>query len=290
MPGEVLEWLEPGSGQVFVDGTLGGGGHAVLLADAVGPSGMVIGIDRDPAAIERARRNLAGGRIMVVQGDYAELPEILSQLDVPAVNGILLDLGFSSDQLADSHRGFSFSSEGELDLRFDPTSGQPAWRLLERWSERELADVLFRYGEERYARRIARRLVERRTREPVRTAAALAAVVRGCVPRRGMRPVRGLDSATRTFQALRIAVNNELGRLAMALERMSDCLRPGGRLAVISYHSLEDRLVKQAFLQRDRYERLTRRPVRPGPAEVAVNPRSRSAKLRVARRPVAVES
>jgi 16S rRNA (cytosine1402-N4)-methyltransferase len=197
------------------------------------------------------------------------------------VDGILLDLGLSSDQLLDAERGFSFHSAGPLDLRFDPSRGEPAWKLVERLSAEHLANLIYRHGEERYSRRIARRIVETRRAAPIRTATDLARVVRQSVPRSH---TERIDPATRTFQALRIAVNEELKWLEVGLRRLPDCLRPGGRLAVISFHSLEDRLVKESFRDDARVDVLTRRPVRPTEEECAVNPRSRSAKLRVAER------
>lgn len=279
---EVLDWLRPAAGQVFVDGTLGGGGHTAALARRVGSEGLVIALDRDPAALAAAEQNLKGLAIKLVEANFAELPCVLAQLEIAAVDGVVLDLGLSSDQLADRERGFSFDSDGPLDLRFNPREGQPAWQLIERLSEERLADVIYQYGEERYSRRIARRIVERRREQPIRTAAELARLVRGCVPRRpgGER----IDAATRTFQALRIAVNDELKSLETALTCLPDCLRPGGRLAVISFHSLEDRRVKEAFRNDPRWQVLTRRPIRPGAEETQRNPRSRSAKLRVAAR------
>jgi 16S rRNA (cytosine1402-N4)-methyltransferase len=278
---EVVTWLRPAAGKTYVDGTLGGGGHARLLAEAVGPQGQVIGLDRDPAAIERAAAELHELPIQAIEANYSDLPEVLDELKLDAVDGILLDLGLSSDQLADPNRGFSFHSSGPLDLRFDTSRGEPAWKLVERLSAEHLADLIYRYGEERYSRRIARRIVDSRKANPIRTAADLARVVRQSVPR--SREER-IDPATRTFQALRIAVNEELKWLEVALRRLPDCLQLGGRLAVISFHSLEDRLVKEAFQTDERLEVCTRRPIRPGEQEVAVNPRSRSAKLRVAER------
>jgi 16S rRNA (cytosine1402-N4)-methyltransferase len=207
---------------------------------------------------------------------------VLEQLEIPAVDGVVLDLGLSSDQLADADRGFSFNSPGELDLRFDPTSGEPAWRLFDRLTEKQLADIIYQYGEERFSRRIAREIVARRRESPVRTAEELATLVRRCIPHRG--PAERIDPATRTFQALRIAVNEELKSLDTILKRLPDCLRPGGRAAIITFHSLEDRAVKQAFREDDRYEVLTKKPLYPSDAELAANPRSRSAKLRVAAR------
>jgi 16S rRNA (cytosine1402-N4)-methyltransferase len=278
---EVLNWLHPAAGQTFVDGTLGGGGHARMLAEAVGPTGRVIGLDRDPAALEIARERLSGLPADLVHGNFADLPEVLAERGLTLIDGIILDLGFSSDQLADDARGFSFHSAGMLDLRFDPTRGEPAWRLIERLSDEHLADVIYQHGEERYSRRIARRIVERRQSAPIRTAADLAELVRRAVP--GGRHER-INPATRTFQALRIEVNEELKWLSVALRRLPDCLRQGGRIVVISFHSLEDRLVKEAFREDVRLTVLTRRPIRAGGVETASNPRSRSAKLRAAER------
>jgi 16S rRNA (cytosine1402-N4)-methyltransferase len=278
---EVLEWLRPTARQTFVDGTLGGGGHTRLLAQAVGPEGLVLALDRDPAAVERAATELRGLPVQALQANYSDLPEVLRELNVSAVDGILLDLGLSSDQLADASRGFSFQSTGPLDLRFDSGRGEPAWKLVERLSAEHLADVIYRYGEERYSRRIARHIVDVRRANPIHTGADLARVVRESVPR--SRDER-IDPATRTFQALRIAVNEELKWLEVALRRLPDCLRPGGRIAVISFHSLEDRLVKESFRDDSRLTIATRRPIRPTESEVAANPRSRSAKLRVADR------
>ncbi len=278
---EVLHWLDPRPGQIVVDGTLGSGGHSRLLAQRVGQQGRVIALDRDPAVIERGRASLQGLPIELVQANFCNLPEVLTELDVSAVDGVLLDLGLSSDQLADPDRGFSFDSEGPLDMRFDPAQGEPAWRLVNKLSERRLADLIYQYGEERHSRRIARRIVEARRSEPIRTARRLAELVRQSVPR-GRR--EHIDPATRTFQALRIAVNDEIESLERALERIPDCLRVGGRLAVISFHSLEDRPVKTALRDDTRLRVLTRRPVRPTETEVQANPRSRSARLRVAER------
>ena len=278
---EVVEWLRPMPGQYLVDGTLGGGGHAMKLAEAVGPKGLVLGVDRDPEAIERASPELVDLPIELVVANYRDLPEVLRTLRRQAVDGILLDLGLSSDQLADTGRGFSFDSTGPLDLRFDRTRGEPAWRLVERLSAEHLANLIYGFGEERFSRRISRAIIRRREKEPLRSARGLADVVRSAVPKNRKERI---DPATRTFQALRIAVNDELASLETALRRFPDCVRPGGRLAVISFHSLEDRRVKRAFADDDRLEALTRKPIRATPDEVERNPRSRSAKLRVAER------
>src|SRR3954467_9030463 len=265
MAQEVLEWLRAGAGQTFVDGTLGGGGHTRLLAEAVGPTGSVIALDRDPGAGERATEELKDLPVRALAGNYSDIPEVLAGLNVSAVDGILLDLGLSSDQLADVDRGFSFQSSGPLDLRFDMTRGEPAWKLVHRLSAEHLADLIFKYGEERFSRRIARRIVEVRKANPIHTAEELARVVRGSVPR--SRDER-IDPATRTFQAIRIAVNEELKWLEVALRRLPDCLKPGGRLGVISFHSLEDRLVKEVFRDDARLTVMTRRPIRPSESEV----------------------
>jgi len=279
---QVVQWLAPRRGAILVDGTLGGGGHTAALADRVGPEGLVIALDRDPQAIATAEHHLAGMPVNLVHANFCELPEVLDQLEVPAVDGVVLDLGISSDQLADVERGFSFSSEGPLDLRFDPSSGEPARRLVNRLSGEHLADLIYQYGEERYSRKIARAIVKRRREKPIETAAELAELVRRCVPRSSA--ARRIDPATRTFQALRIAVNDELKSLEIALRRIPEWLAPQARLAIISFHSLEDRRVKEAFRDDPRLEVLTARPVRPDSEEVARNPRARSAKFRVAQR------
>jgi 16S rRNA (cytosine1402-N4)-methyltransferase len=278
---EILEHLRPQPGDIQVDGTLGGGGHTRRLAAAVGPHGRVIALDRDPAAVEAAGQRLAGLPVEAVVANFCDLPEVLAALEIRSVQGIVLDLGLSSDQLADRDRGFSFDSDGPLDLRFNPMQGEPASRLLQRLSAETLADLIYHYGEERYSRRIARKVVELRRREPIRTSAQLARIVRSCVPR--SRHER-IDPATRTFQALRIAVNDELKSLEIALRRLPDCLEPAGRLAIISFHSLEDRRVKEAFRGDSRLRILTKKPIRPSEEEIADNPRARSAKLRVAQR------
>jgi len=281
MPNEVIQWLSPQPGQIIVDGTLGGGGHTRILAKHVMPDGLVIGLDRDPAAVERCQKICAGLPVMIVHADFRDLPEVLRDREIAFVDGILLDLGMSSDQLADPSRGFSFHADGPLDLRFDPSRGEPAWSLLRHISERSLADIIYRYGEERFSRRIAAAIVRERRSGRLKTARELAQLISQVVPRSRMNPIH---PATRTFQALRIAVNDELGALESALKRYPEILRPGGRFVVISFHSLEDRLVKEAFLHDPRYTPLTKKPITPTDDETAANPRSRSAKLRAALR------
>jgi 16S rRNA (cytosine1402-N4)-methyltransferase len=282
LPEEVMTQLSLLPGQTVVDGTMGGGGHTRLMAQAVGPTGRVIAIDRDPAAVERGEELLADlPQVTPLHASYADLPEILEELEIGQVDGILLDLGLSSDQLADRERGFSFSSDGPLDLRFDPTRGEPATKLLARLSAEHLADIIYQYGEERFSRRIARRIVERRKDRPITTASDFADLVRRSVPNARDQKI---DAATRTFQALRIAVNAELDALQLALRRFPALLAPGGKLAIISFHSLEDRLVKQALRESELLDVVTRKPIVASPSEVATNPRARSAKLRVAQR------
>jgi 16S rRNA (cytosine1402-N4)-methyltransferase len=285
LPAEVLHYLDPRPGQTIVDATVGTGGHALLLAQRVGPDGQLIGLDQDPAMLEYAERRLRGLPILLRQRNFEDLPEVLRELGVPAVDAVLADLGFCSDQLADPERGLSFQLDGPLDMRLDPTRGEPASALLRRLPERELADLFWRFGEERFSRRVARRIVQAREKAPITTTGELADLVRSCVPRQ--RAARGyrhpIDPATRVFQGLRIAVNDELGALQRLLEALPDCVRPGGRMAIISFHSLEDRLVKQAFRKSPGlFTELTRKPVQASEDEVRSNPRARSAKLRAA--------
>jgi 16S rRNA (cytosine1402-N4)-methyltransferase len=280
MLAEVLTALNPQPGQRLVDGTLGGAGHTAALAQRVTPGGQILALDRDPAALERVAQRIAGLPVQLHLANFADLPQVLEELNWQPVDGVLVDLGLSSDQLADAERGFSFSQSGPLDLRFNPDEGTPAWELLDRLSADQLADLIYQYGEERCSRRVARVIVETRRQQPLRTAEQLAALVRRVVPRSRDR----IDPATRTFQALRIAVNDELGSLERLLARLPACVRPGGRVAIISFHSLEDRLVKHALRGSEQWEVLTKKPLRPSDEEVATNPRSRSAKLRVAQR------
>jgi 16S rRNA (cytosine1402-N4)-methyltransferase len=278
---EVLAGLDLGSGAILVDGTVGAGGHTVALAQRVLPKGRVIGLDRDPEMLRLASEAIRELPVDLVHAAYSELGEVLEERGIAAVDGVLLDLGLSSDQLAWEHRGFSFGRDGPLDMRFDPDETTTAADLVNRLSAEELADVFYQLGEERFSRRIARRIVEsRRAEGPITTTGRLAALVRSSMPRK-----RGpIDPATRVFQALRIAVNSELDHLDLALARLPDWLRPGGRAAIISFHSLEDRRVKQAFRADPRWTVLTKKPVTASQEEIDRNPRARSAKLRVAQR------
>ncbi len=281
---EVTTWLAPREGSILVDGTAGGGGHAAALSAWVGASGRVIALDRDPAMLELARQATAGLPVTLVHASYAELDRVLEESGIDRIQGVLLDLGLSSDQLAWEGRGFSFAADGPLDMRFDPDAGGPsAADLVNRLPAEELADLFYQLGEERHSRRIARRIVEVRRGEPFRTTGQLADLVRRSQPRAKPRG-RSIDPATRVFQALRIAVNDELGQLDAVLGKLPDVLAPGGRAAIISFHSLEDRRVKWAFKSDPRWHVLTRKPVTATAGELAVNPRARSAKLRVAER------
>lgn len=282
MPEEVISWLRPRPGDVVVDGTLGGGGHTKRLAAAVGDAGRVVAVDRDAAAVERAEKSLQGLPIFLAHSSYTDIPEVLDEVGLERVNGILLDLGLSSDQLADHDRGFSFQADGPLDLRFDTETGSSAAQLLTRVSQEKLANLIFEFGEERYSRRIARAICERQREQPIETAGELAEIVRRSVPPAARH--LHIHPATKTFQALRIAVNDELQLLRLALKRLPDALATGGRIAIISFHSLEDRIVKRAFRDDDRLQILTRKPQLPSDSETHDNPRARSAKLRVAER------
>lgn len=322
---EAMDALKPCQGGVYIDGTLGGGGHTEALCRAVGPTGLVIAFDRDVSAIDRTEKRLRSvfekefglGEfaqktseeeknhanqnfqlnkfpIRFVHANYRHLDEALDLLKIETVDGILLDLGLSSDQMADRERGFSFDSDGLLDLRFDTSEGEPAYERLAWWSEEDIANTIYQLGEERFSRRIAKRIVEQRVEgHPVQTARELAEIIRSCVPRIGQRDrnktrERGkrlvaIDPATRTFQALRIAVNDELGSLESTLKIAPSRLKPGGVMAVISFHSLEDRIVKNAFRDDTRWTPTTKKPVVASDEEVRQNPRARSAKLRAAK-------
>ncbi len=281
----VIELLQPSRGGVFVDCTVGLGGHArAILA---GGAAQLIGLDRDTTALALAAQSLApwGDRVELVHADYRELPAVLAARGVDAVDGALADLGVSSMQFDAPGRGFSFRRDEPLDMRMDQTTGPTAADLLVDVDETELANVIFQYGEERFSRRIARRIVEARLTTPIATTSQLADIVRRAIPRKGYQRI---DPATRTFQALRIWVNRELEGLDVFLAAASRLLRAGARFAVITFHSLEDRIVKHVFRALAAGEGavrvLTRKPVVAEDREVARNPRARSAKLRAIER------
>jgi 16S rRNA (cytosine1402-N4)-methyltransferase len=278
---EVVEWLASRPSRLIVDGTVGAGGHAVALVERLAAGGRLIGLDRDPEMLTLAANTLRGLPVTLVKAPYSRIGETLGELGLPAADGILLDLGLSSDQLAWHHRGFSFGADGPLDMRFDPEQTMTAADLVNDLPENELANILYELGAERFSRRIARRIAEDRKRGgPIRTTGRLATIVRKAIPgKRGL-----IDPATRTFQALRIAVNRELEHLDLALAEAPEWLEPGGRIAIISFHSLEDRRVKHAFRGDARLDALTRKPITASEAERIRNPRARSAKMRVAER------
>lgn len=278
---EVLHFLAPRPGGVYIDATVGTGGHAQYVLEAMGPQGLLVGIDRDPYALEVASRRLApfGERVKLLRGDFAALCALAQQAGAVPADGVLMDLGVSSMQLSQPERGFSFQEEGPLDMRMDPSQGETAADLVNRLPESQLADLLRRYGQEPFARRIARAIVRHR---PLRTTTELAELVCRAVPKRAW--PRRVHVATRTFQALRIATNRELEALEQALRQVPEVLRPGGRVVVVAFHSLEDQLVKRAFRSDPRLRPLTRKPVRPSVEEVRRNPRARSARLRAAER------
>lgn len=287
MGAEVLHWLNPRPGTTVVDATVGTGGHSLLMVPRLLPDGRLIALDRDREALGVAKTRLTefDPQVTFVHGNYRDLPAILSRLGLACVDGVLVDLGMSSFQVDRAERGFSFSHEGPLDMRMDTTQAVTASTLINHLSADELATLLETFGEERFARRIAKCLVEARRRQPITTTAQLARLVASAVPS-GLRRQR-LHPATRTFQAVRIAVNDEVGALEQCLTDLSALLAPGGRAVMISYHSLEDRLVKRRFTQgmRDGLWRvLTKKPLRPTDEEVQRNPRARSAKLRAVER------
>ncbi len=291
---EIIHALQPKSSGRYIDGTVGAGGHARAILEACAPDGLLLGLDLDPQALALARETLApyDRRVVLAQASYFSLVENMHALGWDAVDGVLLDLGVSSMQLDTPTRGFSFLQDAPLDMRFDPASGQPASHLVNTLPEPDLADLLFKFGEEPRARKIARLIVQAR---PVTTTLQLAGIVRQAYPGHSR-----IHPATRTFQALRIAVNDELGTLERTLPMALSALRTGGRLAVISFHSLEDRIVKEFIRRESRdlinppYEQIypverkatlkveNRKPVLPDEQEVRDNPRARSAKLRVA--------
>ena len=273
---EAVDALAIRTAGIYVDATFGAGGHSAMILDALGAAGRLVALDADPSAGARA---LPDPRFTLVHANFRDLADTLDGLGIPAVDGVLFDLGVSSMQFDEGERGFSFRAHAPLDMRLDPTQGESAAEWLRLHDEREIADAIYQYGEERASRRIARAIVARRDEgRPVEDTADLAALV--------ARVVRGgrIHPATRTFQALRIAVNDELGALRAGLDAALERTVPGGRIAAISFHSLEDRIVKHTFRDDPRAHALTRKPVLPGGEELASNPRSRSAKLRVAER------
>jgi len=293
---EIIHALQPHSGGRYVDGTLGAGGHARGILEACTPDGQLLGLDVDPQALALSRENLApyaeGGRTHLVQASYTTITRQLAALQWDSVDGIVLDLGASSMQFDNAERGFSFMQDGPLDMRFGPHAYQSAEDIVNTFDEKDLADLIFRYGEDRDSRKIARAMVDNR---PLRTTRELVAVIEKASPRRGDR----IHPATQTFQALRIAINRELESVESVLPQAVASLRLGGRCAIISFHSLEDRIVKDYFREQSKdivnppYERIyeverkavvkliNKKPIVPSEEEIKENPRARSAKLRV---------
>lgn len=300
MADEVVRFLAPKSGGVYVDGTTGGGGHSQCILEASSPDGVVYGFDRDEAALLAASERLSGygGRVKLLHGNFAELEDALAEQGVDRIDGLLLDLGVSSYQLDRGARGFSFQQDAPLDMRMDSSTGDTAEDLVNNMSEKDLARIIRDFGEERWAVRIAKRIVESRRQAPLKTTLQLVDIIKGSIPRAKWE--ERLHPATRTFQALRIAVNHELESLEKGLASGIRMLGKGGRIVVISFHSLEDRIVKNTFREFAKgcvcpksapicvcgkipeLKIITGKPVLPGSDEILANPRSRSAKLRVA--------
>ncbi|MFA4955037.1 MAG: 16S rRNA (cytosine(1402)-N(4))-methyltransferase RsmH [Patescibacteria group bacterium] len=284
MTQEVMHALKPQSGGNYLDATLGGGTHSRELLELSAPHGRILSLDVDPMALERAKTAFAGyGQRWIGQrGNFRDMAEIAEHAGFLPLDGILLDLGFSSDELSDPQKGLSFATPGPLDMRLDPTNELTAAEIVNGWKESELARIIAEYGEEKFARRIAKALIAARKTKKILRTTELAEIIVQAVPRTYERG--RIHPATRTFQALRIAVNDELGALEAALKAAPGMLKPGGIIAAISFHSLEDRLVKRAFRDAHDLEPLYKKPLVPSAAEIAANPRSRSAKLRAAKK------
>jgi 16S rRNA (cytosine1402-N4)-methyltransferase len=283
---EVLETLAVRPGAAVVDCTLGRAGHARAITGRLGPDGLLVGLDADPRNLEFAQRRLADApcRVRLFHANFAELPDVLAEVGRATVDGMLADLGISTNQLFDERYGLSFAADMPLDMRIDPRTPRSAADLVNSLREEDLANVLYELAQERYSRRIARKIADARRVAPINTTERLADLVRAAIPRGGGAPDK-IDPATRTFMALRMAVNDELGNLRALLGEAPKRLSVGGRVGVISFHSTEDRMVKQAFRSAEQTGQLrliTRKPLTPADPELARNPRSRSAKLRVA--------
>lgn len=280
---EVLEYLDVAPGRNFIDGTVGEGGHTVAILEKNAPNGKVLGLDADALQIENAKRRLGetGGRAVLVHSSYVHMEEMVAQQGFAPVYGILLDLGYSSWHMEVSGKGFSFGKDEVLDMRYDVKNPLTAQKIINEYSEHELEKIIEEFGEERFAGRIAKAIVDARHKAYIKTTGELVGIIKEAVPVKFQHG--GIHYATRTFQALRIAVNNELGAIQAALPKAFELLEKGGRLVVISFHSLEDRIVKQFFVnlkEENKGQILTKKPVTAGENEVRENPRSRSAKLR----------
>jgi 16S rRNA (cytosine1402-N4)-methyltransferase len=280
---EILKYLEPEPNQNFIDATVGEGGHALAILERVSPSGKVLGIDWSPEIIENCKLKIRSfkKRVILICDNFVNLKEIVKREKFLAVSGILFDLGMSSWHLKESGRGFSFLKNEPLDMRYSPQNLLTAEKIVNYWSKSEIEKILREYGEEQFARKIAEKIIETRTK-PIKTTFQLVAVIKKAVPSKYQH--RKIHFATRTFQALRITVNDELNNLEKALPQALAILKPEGRLAIISFHSLEDRIVKKFFRKQDStsLKILTKKPIRPEKKEIKINPRARSAKLRAA--------
>jgi len=287
MVAEVIQYLITDPKGVYVDATVGGGGHAKAILEKITQQAVLIGIDRDREAIDAAGQVLAdfGSRVKLVHGSFSAIAEILHQEEVVTIHGVLFDLGVSSRQLDIPERGFSFSQDGPLDMRMNQSQKMDACQVVNTFSEKELADIFFYYGEERKSRKIARSIVNSRQRKPITTTKELEKIIWNCNPgRRG-----GIHPATRVFMALRIYINHELDELPKALESVLQFMKEGARLVVLSYHSLEDRIVKNFFRNNDQLAVINRKPMTPSLQEIQVNPRARSARMRVAQKMIREE-
>ena len=279
---EAVQLLAPVDGGIYVDGTLGLGGHTEKILQSCSPSGRVIGFEWDDNALELATKRLTpfGRRYSAQHRNYSEIMDGLTEMGIHGVDGLLLDLGVSSLQFDNATRGFSFQADGPLDMRMDRRRHPSAEEIINNFSKDDLADIFYYFGEERQARRIASHIVAEREKERIKTTSHLAHIIAGAIPRK-FHP-RKIHVATKVFQALRIAVNNELDNLTTVLNFITDILKPGGRICIITFHSLEDRLVKWKFKDNPLLHVLTKKPVTPSNEEIKMNPRARSAKLRAA--------
>lgn len=283
MPREVLHYLQLSEGLTVMDGTVGAAGHSLQILDRIGPSGRLIGFDRDPMMLEYANQELDHPNAELIRGSYADAEHYLEQIDIQSVDRVLLDLGLSSDQLSDRERGFGFDAGGPLDMRFDSARGKSAAHFLQTSDQEEIEAALTDFGEESFARQIADHICKIRKKQPVKTTEDLEACVRAAIPRGANKGTK--NPATRVFQALRIAVNDELEHVQrMMTSVLPQILKPGGIAVILTFHSLEDRIVKSAFKGKQTWQVLTKSPIESTTAEIRLNPRSRSAKLRTAQR------
>jgi len=282
---KVVEYLDPKPNENFIDGTIGEGGHSRVILEKIAPRGKILGIDWDPEAIQSLKQTLQKeyhNRILLFVDNFAHIAEIAKREKFSPVQGIILDLGFSSAHIETRKRGFSFQKDEVLDMRYNLSNPLSAEKILNYWSRNDIERILKEYGEEEYAKQISKQIVEERSGKPIQKTSRLVNIIQNATPRAYHK--KKIHPATKTFQALRIAVNNELQNVADALTQSQEILRPGGKMAVISFHSLEDRLVKNFFRENAAFHLLCKKPITPSVQEIAKNPRARSAKLRVAQK------